>query len=491
MRPDFDVLIVGAGISGVGAAAHLTTKHPEKTYTILEQRDGIGGTWDLFRYPGIRSDSDLHTFCYAFKPWVADESIADGPSILRYLQETVTEYGVADHIRFGRRVREASWSSEHACWTVIVERGPDAEPETLTASWLFCAGGYYRYDRGHAPEFAGSERFRGQIVHPQFWPQDLDWTGKKVVVIGSGATAVTLVPELAERAAEVTMLQRTPTYVISVPGVDPIHAWLKRRLGPRPAHHLARWKNLRLDKLIFGASRRFPGRVRRLIHSHNVKELPPGFEVDVHFNPPYNPWDQRMCVAQDGDFFGAIRDGRASVITDRIATFTESGIELESGREVEADLIVTATGIEMVPFAGVSYSVDGCPIEIGETLTYKGMMLTGMPNFVYALGYTNASWTLKVDLICEHFCRLLELMDDRSYDYAIPEAPASGAATAPLVDLDSGYVRRAVDRFPKQGPADPWALSMDYLSDRKLLLDGPVGDHIRFFRQSRQEAVPV
>jgi cation diffusion facilitator CzcD-associated flavoprotein CzcO len=482
MTPDVDVLIVGAGISGIGLAAHLTRDRPDMTYAILEGRESFGGTWDLFRYPGVRSDSDLHTFCYAFKPWLADESIADGPSILRYLTETVVEYGIADNVRFGHKVREATWSSEGACWTVLAEHGPGAEPVRITARWLFCAGGYYRYDRGFAPEFPGAESFAGTVVHPQSWPEDLDWDGRRVVVVGSGATAVTLVPNLAERAAHVTMLQRTPTYVVSAPAVDPVHAWLKGVVGPIRAHRIARWKNVRLDKLVYAGSRRFPDRARKLIRSHNVKELPEGFEVDTHFNPPYGPWDQRMCAAQDGDLFAAIRAGSASIVTGRIATFTEGGIELESGEEIAADLIVTATGLEMIPFAGISYTVDDAPIDFGQTVTYKGMMLTGMPNFVYALGYTNASWTLKVDLICEHFIRLLELMDDRDYDFAIPEEPAPAIERTSLIDLGSGYVKRAAARFPRQAMGGPWHLGTDYLQDRRMLLDGPVGDHLRLHR---------
>jgi len=488
MTPEVDVLIVGAGISGIGAAAHLTRERPGATYTILEGRETFGGTWDLFRYPGIRSDSDLHTFCYAFKPWIADESIADGPSILRYLAETVEEYGIADNVRFGHRVDSAEWSTEDACWTVRARK--DGEPVQLTARWLFCAGGYYDYGRGHAPEFPGAEDFAGTVVHPQFWPEDLDWSGKKVVVIGSGATAVTLVPAMAEAAAHVTMLQRTPTYVLSVPAVDPIHAWLKRWLGPVRAHRIARWKNVRLDRLIFGGSRRFPGPVRKLIRSQNIKELPEGFDVDTHFNPPYNPWDQRMCAAQDGDFFTSIRDGRASIATGAVKAFVEDGIELESGEKLEADLIVTATGLEMVPVAGIEYWVDGRPVDISETVTYKGMMLTGLPNFVYAVGYTNASWTLKVDLTCRHFIRLLDLMDDRGYDWAEPEEPVGEVGGTPLINLASGYVLRAADRFPKQGPQEPWLLRMDYLDDRRMLLDGPVGDHLRLHR-AEQGAVDV
>ncbi len=486
MNPDYDVLIVGAGISGIGAAAHLHRKQPDRTYAILEGREDIGGTWDVFRYPGIRSDSDLHTFCYDFKPWTADESIAAGPAILRYLRETVGAYDIASNIRFGHKVREARWSSAERRWTVVAERG-EGDAVELTARWLFCAGGYYRYDGGHAPHFEGQESFAGQIVHPQSWPEDLDWAGKKVVVIGSGATAVTLVPALAESAAGVTMLQRTPTYILSVPSVDPVHALARRLLGEVRAHRFARWKNIRLDRLIFGGSRRFPRRVRALVRSHNRKELPEGYAVDTHFNPPYDPWDQRMCAAQDGDFFAAIRDGRADVVTDRIARFVADGIELESGERLDADVVVTATGLEMVPFAGISYAIDGEPVELSGTVTYKGMMLSRMPNFIYALGYTNASWTLKVDLICEHFCRLLDLMDERGYEVATPEAPDPREPTSPLVGLGAGYVQRAVDRFPRQGSVEPWLLKQDYLYDRKLLREGPVGDHLELARSRAAE----
>ncbi|HEY0277155.1 MAG TPA: NAD(P)/FAD-dependent oxidoreductase [Solirubrobacterales bacterium] len=479
-EPDMDVLIVGAGISGIGAAVHLQREAPGKSYAILEARGSIGGTWDLFRYPGIRSDSDLHTFCYDFKPWIEDQAIADAPAILRYLAETVAEHGVEKRIRFDHKVRAARWSSAEGLWTV--EAVHAGETVRLTARWLFCAGGYYSYDRAHVPELPGLESFRGEVVHPQFWPEDLDYEGRRVVVIGSGATAITLVPALAERAAAVTMLQRTPTYVLSAPAVDPLNALVKRTLGPVRAHRFSRWMNVRLDKIVFAASRRYPRQVRRLIRRLNRKELPDGYDVDTHFNPPYDPWDQRMCLARDGDLFATIAAGKATVLTDRIECLTEAGIRLVSGGTIDADLIVTATGLEMVPFAEIDYEVDGEPVAIGETVTYKGMMLTGVPNFVYALGYTNASWTLKVDLICEHFCRLLALMEERGYDYATPEAPGPGEPTLPLVDLGSGYVRRATDRFPRQGSTPPWQLKMDYLHDRRLLLEGPVGDHLRLRR---------
>lgn len=473
-----DVLIIGAGLSGIGAAVHVTQKHPRKTYAILEARDAIGGTWDLFRYPGIRSDSDLYTFGYAFKPWLEDRAIADASAILRYIRETAEEYGVNERIRFGHRVRSANFSTQDARWTVEAECGD--EPVHFTASWLFCAGGYYRYDRGHTPEFPDVDRFEGPVIHPQHWPEDLDYDGKRVVVIGSGATAVTIVPAMAERAAHVTMLQRTPSYVLPAPAVDPIADRLKKWIGPERAHRVARRKNVLLTRAIYKGSRRYPKQVRKLIRASNMRALPAGFDVDTHFNPPYDPWDQRLCLVPDGDLFRAIRAGKASIVTDRIETFAETGIRLESGAQLEADIVITATGLDLLPLGGVSYSVDDTQIELSETFTYKGMMLSGIPNFVYAVGYTNASWTLKVDLVCEHFCRLLTLIDARGDAYCVPAAPPPGLPTRPLLDFGAGYVKRAVDRFPQQGATAPWELSMDYLRDRKVLLGGPVGDHMIF-----------
>jgi monooxygenase len=485
-----DVLIIGAGISGIGAAAHLTRKHADKSYMILEARDAIGGTWDLFRYPGIRSDSDLHTFCYAFKPWLEDRAIAGGDSILRYIRETATEYGVEEHIRFGHKVKAASWRTDRARWTVTAEQGPDAEPVEFTANWLFCAGGYYHYDSGYMPELPGIEHFAGPIIHPQFWPEDLDYEGKRVVVIGSGATAMTIVPAMASAAAHVTLLQRTPTYVVSVPAVDPIEQRLKNWLGPVRAHRIARRKNIRLQRWAWNASKRRPNLMRKLIRAGALHALPDGYAVDTHFNPPYNPWDQRLCVVPDGDLFKAIGSGQASVVTDHIDTFTENGIKLRSGAEIEADLVVTATGLNLLPLAGVSYDVDGRPIRLSETVTYKGMMLSGVPNFLYAVGYINASWTLKVDVICQHFCRLLSLMDENAYAYCVPEPPDPGAATRPLLDFGAGYVLRSMHEFPRQGSVAPWELNMDYLRDRKVLVDGPVGDHMEF-GGTRAEPLPA
>ncbi len=488
MSEHVDVLIIGAGISGIGAAAHLTREQPHKSYVILEARDAIGGTWDLFRYPGIRSDSDLHTFCYAFKPWIEDKAIADAPSILRYIEEAAEEHRVPEHIRFGHKVTAAEWSSEEALWTVTADRGPDAEPVELSARWLFCAGGYYNYENAYLPEFEGIERFGGLIIHPQFWPEDLDYDGKRVVVIGSGATAMTIVPAMAGRAEHVTLLQRTPTYVVSVPAIDPIEHRLKRWLGPIRAHRIARAKNVRIQRFIWNLSKRRPNLVRKLIRAGTMRLLPEGYAVDTHFKPPYNPWDQRMCLVPDADLFRAISEDHVSVATDRVDTFTETGIRLGSGEELEADIIVTATGLNLLALAGVSYTVDGRPIELRETITYKGMMLTEIPNFVYAVGYINASWTLKVDVICEHFCRLLALMDEHEYAYCMPDSPPVNAPTRPLLEFGAGYVLRSVDQFPRQGSSPPWELSMDYLHDRKVLVDGPVGDHMNFFAAPAVEA---
>ncbi|HEY3829634.1 MAG TPA: NAD(P)/FAD-dependent oxidoreductase [Solirubrobacteraceae bacterium] len=483
----FDVLIIGAGISGIGAAAHLTQKHPGKSFAILEARAAIGGTWDLFSYPGIRSDSDLHTFCYEFKPWLEDRVIADASAILNYIHETASEYGVGEHIRFGHAARAARFSTQDARWTVDAQCGD--EQLQFTANWLFCAGGYYRYDRGYTPEFPGVERFPGPLIHPQHWPEELDYDDKRVVVIGSGATAMTIIPAMAKRAAHVTMLQRTPSYVVSVPAVDPIAERLKRWLGPERAHRIARRKNIFLSRAIYKGSRRYPNQLRKLIRAGNVRSLPEGYDVDTHFNPPYNPWDQRLCLVPDGDFFRAIRAGSATVVTDQIETFTETGIELQSGAALEADIIITATGLDLLPLGGLAFSVDETPIDLHETVTYKGMMLSGVPNFVYAIGYTNASWTLKVDLVCEHFCRLLTLMDRRGYASGVPDAPPPGSPARPILDFGAGYVKRAIDRFPQQGATAPWELNMDYVRDRKVLLDGPIGDHMGF--ASRQASAPL
>ena len=481
----FDVLIVGAGLSGIGAAYHLQTKLPGKTYAILEGREAIGGTWDLFRYPGIRSDSDLHTLGYAFKPWTDEQSIADGPAILSYVRQTATENEIDRHIRFGHQVVGADWSSEDARWTVEATLADSGETVSFTCSFLLTCGGYYRYDEGYTPHFEGRERFEGEIVHPQHWPEDLDYADKRVVVIGSGATAVTLVPAMTDKAAHVTMLQRSPTYIVSVPSKDPIANRLRRLLGDRRAYEITRRKNVGLQNAVYKLSRRYPNFIRHLIRAGVKRQLPEGYEIDKHFKPHYDPWDQRLCAVPDGDLFKAINAGSASIVTDRIRTFTERGLELESGAELEADVIVTATGLNLLAFGGLEYSVDGDPVSVPDTYAYKGMMLSGVPNFAFAVGYTNASWTLKVDLVCEYMCRLIAHMDAYGYDQCVPVNDDPDFVARPLLDFTAGYVQRSLDQFPQQGDAAPWQLRQDYAKDMKELREGPVQDQAMRFTSGR------
>ncbi|AZG46500.1 flavin-containing monooxygenase [Gordonia insulae] len=474
-----DVLIVGAGISGIGAARYLTTEHPAKSFTIVEGRAAAGGTWDLFRYPGIRSDSDLHTFGYEFKPWTDKQAIADAPRILDYLHETIDENGLTDHIRYQHRVVSAAWSSEDARWLVEIDRTDTGERTRISAGWIFCGSGYYDYDEGFTPEFEGRERFQGQIVHPQHWPEDLDYAGKRVVVIGSGATAVTLLPAMADDAEHVTMLQRTPTYIIPLPREDAIANALKKILGDKRGYALTRQKNVAQQRLLFELCQRFPSVARRMIRKINASQLPEGYPVDTHFNPPYNPWDQRLCVVPDSDLFRTLRKGKASIVTDRIASFTETGILLESGAELEADIIVTATGLNIKIIGGIDLTVDGRPVSMPDTVVYRGMMLSGVPNFALAIGYTNASWTLKIGLLCEYFCKLLTYLDAHGYDsvwaVADPAMP-----TRPLLDFGAGYVQRALETLPKQGPEAPWVMSMSYYTDRRLLRGDVADEHLHF-----------
>jgi cation diffusion facilitator CzcD-associated flavoprotein CzcO len=466
---DVDVLIVGAGVSGIGAAWHLRDKQPHLSYLILEARDAIGGTWDLFRYPGIRSDSDLHTFAYAFKPWTSDEALADGPSILSYVREVAAESGIDGHIRFGHRVERAEWSPEHAEWRV------SGDGFEITARWLFSAAGYYRYDDGYTPELPGIESFAGPVVHPQHWPEDLEYEGRRVLVIGSGATAMTLVPALAERA-RVTMLQRSPTYVLAVPARDALNGWLRRRLGDRRAYRTVRAKNIALQALVYRFCRRFPRAARRVIRAHNRALLPEGFPVDVHFNPRYDPWDQRLCIVPDGDLFHALGSGRARIVTDEIEAFTRGGVRLRSGEELEADVVVTATGLNLQLFGGIDFVVDGQPVDLSRTIAYKGMMLSGVPNFVFAVGYTNASWTLKVDLVCEHFCRLLAEAAARGSRGVVPVLADPAMETEPLLDFKAGYVQRSLHLLPRQGSRAPWQLAQNYWRDVRYLRRAPLDD---------------
>jgi monooxygenase len=488
-----DVLIVGAGVSGIGCAYHLQTQQPGKSYMILEAREATGGTWDLFRYPGIRSDSDLHTFGYVFKPWPGEKAIADGPAILDYIRETASENGIDRHIRVGHKVLAASWSSAEARWTVDVEQVATGEKLQVTCGWLFSAGGYYRYDEGYTPEFPGTERFQGRIVHPQHWPEDLDYAGKRVVVIGSGATAVTLVPAMADSGAgHVTMLQRSPSYIAAVPERDPIANFLKKHLPADKAYALTRRKNIWLQKTIYRLSQRHPRQMRKLFVGGVKRRLPDGFDVDTHFNPTYNPWDQRLCAVPDGDLFTVLSAGRASVVTDRIETFTETGLRLVSGAELEADIIITATGLNLLAFGGVELAVDGRRVDLAETLVYKAMMVSDVPNFAFAIGYTNSSWTLKVDLVCEHLCRLLAHMDARGFDEAVPVAGDAAAETRPLLDFAAGYVLRSLQDLPRQGASAPWHLAMDYREDVEYLRRGPIEDPaLRFSRRPASAAKPA
>ena len=471
-----DVLIVGAGISGIGAAYYLQRDHPRRSYAILEARGGLGGTWDLFRYPGIRSDSDLQTFGYEFKPWRDDDAIAAGGKILDYLRETAAEYGIDRHIRFRTKAVSASWSPRQARWTVRTEDTESGEQRTLTCSWLFCAAGYYRYDEGFTPRFEGRERFQGSIIHPQHWPENFDYSGQRIIVIGSGATAVTLVPALAERAAHVVMLQRTPSYILPVPSKDKLAIRLRSLLGERRGFAAARRKNIMRQQAIWRFCRRFPGAARRIIRHYNAKMLPAGYPVDEHFNPPYSPWDQRLCAVPNGDLFRAIRKGTASVVTDRIETVTEKGVRLASGRELTADVIVTATGLTVQAMGAMTLDVDGHAVRFADAVAYKGMMLSGVPNFAYAIGYTNSSWTLKVGLLCEHFCRLLAHMDAHGYDTARPVVANQDMRLRPFLDFGAGYIKRAIDQLPRQGDQAPWLTSLNYAGDVKLLRKLPVED---------------
>ena len=470
-----DVLIVGAGLSGVGAGYHLQRRCPERSYAILEARDRIGGTWDLFRYPGIRSDSDMYTLGYSFKPWEEAKAIADGASILSYVERTASDHGIDERVRFHHRVVRAEWSSADARWTVEAERSDTGEAVLLSCGFLLMCSGYYRYDRGYTPQFEGTERFAGRIVHPQEWGEDVDYAGKRVVVIGSGATAVTLVPSMARTAAHVTMLQRSPSYVVSLPAEDRIADLLRNSLPAKAAYALARWKNVLRTMASFQLSRRMPGAMKALLRRALEHQLPPGYDIDTHFKPRYDPWDQRLCLVPDGDLFEAIREGSASVVTDRVETFTERGLQLASGDELEADLIVTATGLELLALGGMEIAVDGREIVLSETMGYKGMMLSGVPNLAFALGYTNASWTLKCDLTCEYVCRLLGHMAEHGYDVCTPRRDPA-IAELPFIDFSSGYVQRSIDKFPKQGARAPWRLHQNYALDILSLKLGAIED---------------
>ena len=475
----FDAIIVGAGISGIGTARHLQDKCPGRSYAILEGREAIGGTWDLFRYPGIRSDSDMHTLGYSFKPWREAKAIADGPSIRKYVRETAEESGIVPHIRFGHRLLSAAWSSTDARWTLDVERTGSGDRVALSCGMLLMCGGYYRYDRGHAPEFAGQETFSGQILHPQFWPEDLDYAGKRVVVIGSGATAMTLVPAMALKGAHVTMVQRSPTYVVSRPDEDAVANTLRRFLPEKWAYALTRFKNTQLQRYFYGRTRVAPAFVKKQLLAGVRAQLGPEYDVDTHFTPRYNPWDQRMCLVPNGDLFKAIREGRAEVVTDHIECFTPGGLRLKSGRELEADIIVTATGLEMSVMSGVQFEVDGRRIDFADTWSYKGMMYSDVPNLVQTFGYINASWTLRADLTAEYTCRLLNHMQKTRTRVCTPKLRAedAGMVARPWIDdFSAGYMQRVMHLFPKQGDRGPWRNTQDYAQDKRMIRHAALED---------------
>ncbi|PTT06864.1 flavin-containing monooxygenase [Caulobacter sp. HMWF025] len=482
----FDVLVVGAGLSGIGAGYHLKTHCPGKTYAILEGRAAIGGTWDLFRYPGIRSDSDMYTLGYSFKPWKAAKAIADGPSILDYVRETATEHGIDRHIRFGHHVKRASWSSDTATWTVEAEH--DGQTVSFTCGFIYMCAGYYNYASGYTPDFPGAETFKGRIVHPQQWPEDLDYSGKKVVVIGSGATAVTLVPEMAKTAGHVTMLQRSPTYVVSRPAEDGIANWLRAKLPAMTAYGITRWKNVLFQLLFFNMARKNPGKTKERLLGMVREHLGPDYDVATHFTPSYNPWDQRLCLVPDADLFDSIKSGASSVVTDHIDTFTETGIRLKSGKTLEADVIVTATGLRMQLLSDMQVVVDGAVQDLSKAMSYKGMMFSDVPNLASAFGYTNASWTLKADLTSEYICRLLNHMTRTGTDSCTPRITDPDMETAPWLDFSSGYVQRAMEKFPKQGSKAPWKVHQNYALDLMTLRLGKVEDGVMEFGRRKVKA---
>ena len=489
-----DVVVVGAGISGISAAYHLQTMCPGRSYTILEGREELGGTWDLFRYPGIRSDSDMHTLGFSFRPWTAEKSIAEGPAILDYLHETVEELDIARHIRFQHHVHRAEWSSETATWSVEASRTDTGEPVRLSCNYLFMCSGYYRYSKGHEPEFPGRDRFRGEVIHPQHWPEDLDYTGKRVVVIGSGATAVTLVPSMADTAGHVTMLQRSPSYVVSAPDRDRIANTLRKYMPEKLVWHIIRLKNTFRQQFLYRMTRTRPNKVKEKLLSLVREELGPDYDVDTHFTPTYNPWDQRMCLVPNSDLFQAIRSGKASVVTDHISHFDETGIALESGDHVDADIIVTATGLELVTLGEVDFVVDGEQVDFAETWTYKNMAYSGVPNLASTFGYIAASWTLRADLTSEYVCRLLNHMRDTGTDICVPRLRPSDhdMPERPWIDdFSSGYMQRHMHRMPKQGDREPWLNTQSYSADKKMLRKAPVDDGVMHFERAERHSTGV
>ncbi len=483
-----DVVVVGAGLSGIGAGYHLQTMSPDRSYVILEGRDGLGGTWDLFKYPGVRSDSDMHTLGFSFKPWTEAKSIADGPSILAYLKETVAQFGIDQHIRYGQLVSKAEWSSDNATWTVTSTDKHTGASTTIECSFLFMCSGYYSYKKGHTPEFVGRERFTGTIVHPQEWPQNLDYAGKRVVVIGSGATAVTIVPSMAQHAAHVTMLQRSPTYMVSRPDHDALANRMRKVLPEKMAYNITRFKNTWRQQLVYNKTRTDPEKVKKLLLGGIQLELGADYDIAKHFTPNYNPWDQRLCLVPNGDFFKAMREGKASVVTDHIASFTETGIQLASGEHLEADVIVTATGLELVTLGEMDFMVDGKQVDFSQTWTYKGFAYSDIPNMASTFGYINASWTLRSDLTAEYVCRLLNHMRKKGVVQCTPRLREQdrNMQQRPWIDgFSSGYMQRMMHRMPRQGDHEPWINPQNYRRDKKMFKHSPIDDGVmQFTKQS-------
>lgn len=480
----FDVVIVGAGLSGIGAAYHLQDKCPAKSYVILEARDAIGGTWDLFRYPGIRSDSDMHTLGYNFKPWREAKAIADGPSILKYVKDTAAENGIDRHILFRHLVKRARWSSSDATWTIEVQRIGEGRTSMVRCNFMLMCAGYYSYEQGYTPEFKGRDRFQGDIIHPQKWPENFDYRKKKVIVIGSGATAMTLIPEMAKDAAHVVMVQRSPTYVISRPDKDVIANFLRKVLPAKLAYAITRWKNIRLQQLLYRRTRTNPEKIKKMLLDWVREELGPDYDIERHFTPHYNPWDQRLCLIPNSDLFHAIRSGKATVVTDHIDTFTENGLLLKSGAELTADIIVTATGLNLVLLGGAEFEVDGQRVEFSETFSYRGMMYSDVPNLVTTFGYINASWTLHADLIAEYVCRLIDHMDRRGFRQCTPRLRDEDADMQELPwigEFSSGYIQRMMHLYPKQGDREPWLNTQNYYQDKKQIRRGSIEDDVLSF----------
>ena len=483
-----DVVVVGAGLSGIGAAYHLQTMSPDRSYVILEGRDGLGGTWDLFKYPGIRSDSDMHTLGFSFKPWTEAKSIADGPSILQYLKQTVAQFGIEKNIRYGQLVTQAQWSSDDAQWTVTSTNKATGASSIVTCSFLFMCSGYYSYKKGHTPEFTGRERFTGTVVHPQSWPTDLDYAGKRVVVIGSGATAVTIVPSMADKAAHVTMLQRSPTYMVSRPDHDVMANRLRKVLPPKMAYSLTRFKNTWRQQLVYNKTRTDPDKVKQLLLGGVKMELGADYDIAKHFTPAYNPWDQRLCLVPNGDFFKSMREGKASVVTDHITSFTETGIQLASGEHLDADIIITATGLELVTLGEMDFFVDGNQVDFAKTWTYKGFAYSDIPNMASTFGYINASWTLRSDLTAEYVCRLLNHMRKKGVVQCTPRLREQDRSMKerPWIDgFSSGYMQRMMHRMPRQGDHEPWINPQNYRRDKKMFKHSPIDDGVmQFSKQS-------